>query len=217
MDADRSASLRAEMVERQLRARGIVNEAVLAAMAEVRREAFVSPELEDSAYADSALPIAVGQTISQPFIVARMTELLEPHSGMRVLEIGTGSGYQAAVLRRLVDHVVTVERIDHLARGATATLERLGVDGVEVHCADGTLGWPDGAPYDAIVVTAGAPHLPGTLLDQLAPGGRLVIPVGPRGDEHLVRVTMTDRGPVRDDLGPVAFVPLIGDEGWQSD
>jgi protein-L-isoaspartate(D-aspartate) O-methyltransferase len=208
---------RRRMVRNEGRHGGVTDPRVLDAMATVPREEFVPGARREDAYDERALPIDDGQTISQPLIVALMTQALDLAPGDRVLEIGTGSGYQAAVLRRLVDHVVTVERIDHLARGATATLERLGVDGVEVHCADGTLGWPDGAPYDAIVVTAGAPHLPGTLLDQLAPGGRLVIPVGPRGDEHLVRVTMTDRGPVRNDLGPVAFVPLIGDEGWQSD
>ena len=173
--------------------------------------------MRHEAYTERALPISAGQTISQPVMVAIMTEALRLGPGDRVLEIGTGSGYQAAVLRRLVDHVITVERIDTLADEARATLERLGIDGVEVHCADGTLGWPAGAPYDAIVVTAGAPHLPGTLLDQLAPGGRLVVPVGHRGNERLVRVTMTDDGPVQDDLGAVAFVPLIGNEGWQAD
>jgi protein-L-isoaspartate(D-aspartate) O-methyltransferase len=205
------------MVRDQRRRGDVSDPRVLDAMGSVPREAFVPAPVRHEAYTERALPISEGQTISQPVMVAIMTEALLLGPGDRVLEVGTGSGYQAAVLRRLVDHVVTVERIDTLADEARATLERLGIDGVEVHCADGTLGWPDGAPYDAIVVTAGAPHLPGTLLDQLAPGGRLVVPVGRRGDERLVRVTMTDDGPVQDDLGAVAFVPLIGDEGWQAD
>jgi protein-L-isoaspartate(D-aspartate) O-methyltransferase len=205
------------MVREQQRRGGITDPRVLDAMGSVPREEFVPEALRDDAYDERALPITDGQTISQPVMVATMTEALRLSPGDRVLEIGTGSGYQAAVLRHLVDHVVTLERIEHLAEVARATLDRLGIDGVEVHCADGSLGWPDGAPYDAIVVTAGAPRVPDALVGQLAQGGRLVIPVGPRGNEQLVRVTLTVQGPRREQLGPVAFVPLIGDEGWPGD
>lgn len=205
------------MVERHLAGRGIADPTVLAAMAEVPREAFV-PTLERAvAYADRALPIGAGQTISQPYIVALMTEALELGPEDRVLEVGTGSGYAAAVLARCCGHVVTVERIASLAASAAEVLARLGFDAVEVHVADGTLGWPESGPYDGIVVTAGGPEVPPSLLAQLAPGGRLVMPVGPEGAQRLVRVRRTAAGEVlpAEDLGGVAFVPLIGEEGWQ--
>jgi protein-L-isoaspartate(D-aspartate) O-methyltransferase len=202
------------MVEAQRRTGEIGDERVLAAMASVPRECFVPSHLRDEAYVERALPIGSGQTISQPMVVALMTDALELDPGDRVLEIGTGSGYQAAVLRRLVSRVVTVERIPELAAQAEEILGDLGIDGVEVHRGDGTLGWFDGAPYDAIVVTAGGPRVPETLLRQLADGGRLVMPVGPRGDERLLRVRRTGATTTREDLGPVAFVPLVGHEGW---
>jgi protein-L-isoaspartate(D-aspartate) O-methyltransferase len=203
------------MVERQLRRRGIQDERVLAAMSEVPREAFVPAFERPSAYDDSALPIPEGQTISQPYMVARMTELLQVDEGDRVLEIGTGSGYQAAVLARLGARVTSIERIPALADEARSTLARLGIEGVDVRVGDGSDGDPAGAPWDGIVVTAGAPQIPDRLRDQLAVGGRLVIPVGPRRLQELVvveRRTETDWVEWSD--GPVVFVPLVGHGGW---
>lgn len=202
------------MVEGERRSGEVTDLRVLEAMDAVPRERFVPAHLLEEAYAERALPIGSDQTISQPLVVAMMTAALELARTDRVLEVGTGSGYQAAVLRRLVDHVVTVERLPELVEQASAVLAELGVDGVEVHCADGTMGWPEGGPYDAIVVTAGGPRVPEPLLQQLADGGRLVMPVGPRGDERLIRVRKHGVGTTREDLGPVAFVPLVGREGW---
>ncbi len=210
-------SSRRHMVERHLAARGIADPAVLAAMGEGPREEFVPTLERPVAYADRALPIGAGQTISQPYIVALMTEALELGSDDRVLEIGTGSGYAAAILARCCAHVVTVERVASLAAAAAEVLARLGFDTVEVHVADGTLGWPEDGPYDGIVVTAGGPEVPPSLLAQLAPGGRLVMPAGPEGYQRLVRVRRSPDGEVQpaEDLGGVAFVPLIGEEGWR--
>ncbi len=207
---------RRHMVARHLAGRGIGDPAVLAAMGDVPREAFVPAVERAHAYEDRALPIAEGQTISQPYVVALMAEALELAPGDRVLEVGTGSGYAAAVLARCADHVVSVERVPALAVAAADVLDRLGVTGVEVHVADGTLGWPAAAPYDAVVVTAGGPDVPAALLDQLAPGGRLVMPAGPPGGQRLVRVRRSAEGEVgpAEDLGGVAFVPLIGEQGW---
>ena len=209
---------RRHMVARHLAARGIRDPAVLAAMGRVPREAFVPAAERRHAYDDRALPIAEGQTISQPYVVALMTEALELVPSDTVLEVGTGSGYAAAVLAGCAGRVVTVERVPALAAAAAAVLADLGVAGVEVHEADGTLGWPAAAPYDAIVVTAGGPDVPTALVDQLAPGGRLVLPAGPLGHQRLVRVRRTDDGEVGpvEDLGAVAFVPLIGEQGWSS-
>lgn len=199
----------------QLRASGLVTDhRVLDALAAVPRAEFVPEHHRGAAYDDVALPIGHDQTISQPLVVALMTQALELRPTDRVLEVGTGSGYQAAVLRRLAAHVDTVERIPALAEQAAALLQDLGVDRVEVHTGDGTLGWPDGAPYDAVVVTAGGPVVPGPLLDQLADGGRLVAPVGPRHAQELVRVRRTGDLTESEDLGPVAFVPLLGEAGW---
>lgn len=210
------AAARHTMVARHLAARGIADPAVLEAMDTVPRERFVRAIDAGSAYADHPLPIGDGQTISQPYIVALMTEAIEPAPGQRVLEIGTGSGYAAAVLARIVDRVVTVERFESLARGAAACLAGLGFDNVEVHAGDGTLGWPDDAPYDGIVVTAGGPDVPPALLAQLAVGGRLVAPVGPSLDlQQLVLVhRIDDEHLQRENLGAVAFVPLVGEQGW---
>lgn len=199
----------------QLRASGLVTDyRVLDAIAEVPRSEFVPQAHRGAAYDDVALPIGHDQTISQPLVVALMTQALELRPTDRVLEVGTGSGYQAAVLRQLADHVDTVERIPALAEEAAALLDELGVDHVSVHTGDGTLGWPEGAPYDAVVVTAGGPAVPPPLLDQLADGGRLVAPVGPRHAQELVRVRRLGDRTVSEVLGPVAFVPLLGEAGW---
>jgi len=198
-----------------LRSSGQVTDpAVLDALAAVPRAEFVPAERRGQAYDDTALPIGHDQTISQPLVVAVMTQALELRPDDRVLEVGTGSGYQAAVLRELVDQVDTVERIPALAAEAAERLDRLGFDHVSVHTGDGTLGWPDGAPYDAVVVTAGGPKVPAPLLAQLADGGRLVAPVGPRHAQELVRVRRTGDQTECEDLGPVAFVPLVGEAGW---
>jgi protein-L-isoaspartate(D-aspartate) O-methyltransferase len=210
---------RTQMIDSHLAGRGIRDREVLRAMAIVPREAFVPPELAEFAYEDSPLPIAEGQTISQPYIVANMIESAKVRPGGRVLEIGTGSGYAAAVLSRIAAAVYTVERKEELARSAERRLVELEYDNIHVLCADGTLGWREHAPFDAIIVSAGGPSVPKTLLEQLAEGGRLVIPVGstPR-IQRLLRVTRT--GPhaySEEDLGAVQFVPLIGSEGWAED
>ena len=209
-------NLRNEMVERQIVARGIRSRLVLEAMRKVPREAFVPERLREFAYEDYPLPIAAGQTISQPYIVALMTEALGLKGGETVLEIGTGSGYAAAVLAEIAREVYTVERIDELTAGAAAALAGLGYKNVHVLTGDGTLGWPEHAPYDAIVVTAGGPEVPESLKAQLKVGGRLVIPVGaePRLQE-LVRVTRTSEHAFQtEDITGVRFVPLVGEEGW---
>jgi len=204
------------MIREHLMGRGIRNQAVIRAMREVPREAFIDESLAEQAYEDHPLPIAGGQTISQPYIVAYMTEALELQSSDRVLEIGTGSGYAAAILGRIVPTVHTVERLKGLAQSARQRLELLGYTNIVVHEGDGTLGWPEHAPYDAIVVTAGAPELPKPLLGQLAIGGRLVIPVGASHDlQVLVRVRRMAEGEYkREELCGVRFVPLIGAAGW---
>jgi protein-L-isoaspartate(D-aspartate) O-methyltransferase len=203
------------MVEADLARRGIRDPAVLAVMGQVCREHFVPPALAEHAYDDSALPIAAGQTISQPYIVAAMAEGAEVRPGDRVLEVGTGSGYGAAVLRGLGAQVVTIERHPELAEIAAANLAAAGADDVLVVLGDGSLGWPDLAPYDAIVVTAAGPKTPPSLVAQLAERGRLVMPVGARdGAQQLVRVRRRGLDLAEEDLGPVAFVPLLGAEGW---
>jgi len=213
--AEAMARRRAHMVEHDLVRRGIRDGAVLAVMAEVPREAFLPPALADHAYDDSALPIDAGQTISQPYIVAAMAEAAELHAEDRVLEVGAGSGYGAAVLRGLAEAVVTVERHPVLAEAAAANLSAVGAGDVIVVEGDGSLGWSALAPYDAIVVTAAGPRVPPSLVAQLADGGRLVMPVGSRnGAQQLIRVRRRGLELVEEDLGPVAFVPLVGDEGW---
>jgi len=193
--------------------RGIRDERVLAAIASVPRELFVPADLRRHAYADRALPIGSGQTISQPFMVATMLEALGLEGG-RALEIGTGSGYQAALLAELADDVVTVERVPELAEEARRTLERAGYGRVGVRVGDGTLGVPEKAPFDGIVVAAAAPAAPESLYGQLAPGGRLVVPVGTQRDQWLEIVERTTKGPVRVRTVPCRFVPLIGSEGF---
>ncbi len=212
-------ALRERMVERQIAARGVRDERVLQALRDVPRHLFVPPELAAAAYDDRALPIAAGQTISQPYVVALMVEALSLLPGNRVLEVGTGSGYAAAVLSRLATEVYTIERHAQLANLASARFAELGYANIHVRIADGTLGWPEAAPFDAILVSAGGPRVPATLEAQLAVGGRLVMPVAAgRESQRLVRVT---RGPadqlVRDDLADVQFVPLVGALGWDED
>jgi protein-L-isoaspartate(D-aspartate) O-methyltransferase len=213
---DASAAARAQMVANQLRARGIANERVLRAMSEIPRELFVPESQRTAAYFDEALPIPAGQTISQPYMVARMTELLAPRPGDRILEIGTGSGYQTAILALLGAEVVSIERQSELAQSARERLARIGLGGaVEIRVGDGSVGDPSGAPWDGIVVTAGAPSIPATLREQLSPnGGRLVIPVGNRMRQDLMLVVRHgDEWRERND-GPCVFVPLVGAEGF---
>jgi len=208
--------LRNVMVERHVAARGVRSRQVLEAMRTVPREAFLPETLQEFAYEDAPLPIAEGQTISQPYIVALMTEALELKGGEAVLEIGTGSGYAAAVLSRIAGDVYTVERIGQLAEKAAAVLNKLGYANVHVLHADGTRGWPDHAPYDAIVVAAGGPEVPESLKAQLKIGGRLVIPVGiDRRVQELLRVTRVSQHEYKtEDIADVRFVPLVGEEGW---
>ena len=216
MSQDYYAECRAAMVATQIAARGVTDPAVLTAMQTVPREAFVPVELMEFAYDDLPLPIGEGQTISQPYIVALMTAALLPTPTDRVLEIGTGSGYAAAILHCIVKEVYTVERLETLYRLARRRLRRLGYHHVAVHHGNGTLGWPAHAPYDGIVVTAGGPTIPPALQEQLALGGRLVMPVGAQPTpQRLVRVTRVSATRFQqEDLGLVCFVPLIGAQGW---
>jgi protein-L-isoaspartate(D-aspartate) O-methyltransferase len=210
------SKLRGDMVEHQIAARSIRSAAVLGALRKVPREEFLPERLREFAYEDSPLPIAAGQTISQPYIVALMTEALDLKGGEKVLEIGTGSGYAAAVLAEIAADVYTVERISELAEKATSTLKALGYGNIRVVHGDGTLGWSAAAPYDAIIVAAGGPEVPESLKQQLKVGGRLVIPVGtdPRAQE-LVRVTRISNDKFEsEDIADVRFVPLVGKEGW---
>ncbi|MGH2362809.1 MAG: protein-L-isoaspartate(D-aspartate) O-methyltransferase [bacterium] len=187
---------------------------VLEAIAGVPRQAFVPEPFQHSAYENIPLPIGYGQTISQPLIVALMTQALLLTGNEKVLEVGTGSGYQTAILAQLAGYVVSVERIGPLADRARDVLQQLGYTNVEVHAGGDGLGWPAAAPYDAIIVTAAAPEVPRELLDQLAPGGRLVIPVGGRELQELVRIVKTPVGALRHNLGPCRFVPLLGKGAW---
>ena len=209
------AARREQLVQHYIAARGIHDPRVLAAMAAVPREVFVPEELRELAYEDRPLPIAAGQTISQPYVVAWMIEALVLRGDESVLEVGTGSGYAAAVLSHVARHVCTIERHPELAEVARERLRRLAIHNVEVRVGDGTLGWPERAPFGAIVVTAGGPDLPRALLEQLAIGGHLVIPVGLDRDQELVRITRLHHASFRrEDLGAVSFVPLIGQHGW---
>jgi protein-L-isoaspartate(D-aspartate) O-methyltransferase len=211
---DRSEERRL-MVEQQLRNRDIADERVLAAMARVPRDVFVPEELRHRAYADAALPIGFGQTISQPYMVARICEALSLNGSERVLDVGTGSGYQAAVLAELAGEVHTIERLPELADAARRRLEEAGYGGrVQVHVGDGTLGLPEHAPFGAIAVAAAAPELPQTLYDQLEPRGRLVVPVGKRHGQQLQLVVRSPEGPAVLRSVPCRFVPLLGEEGF---
>ncbi|MCC6160497.1 MAG: protein-L-isoaspartate(D-aspartate) O-methyltransferase [Deltaproteobacteria bacterium] len=204
------------MVRTQLRARGIVDERVLAVMERVPRHLFVDPDSQDRAYDDSALPIREGQTISQPYMVALMTQSLLLGGKEKVLEIGTGSGYQTAVLAPLADRIFSMERLGRLGRRAEKLLFSLDIHNVLIRIADGTHGWAEEAPYDAILVAAGAPGVPENLLRQLSVGGRLVIPLGPEDRQLLYRITRTKTGYDEKKLGSCRFVKLIGRYGWES-
>jgi protein-L-isoaspartate(D-aspartate) O-methyltransferase len=207
---------RALMVEKQLAARSIKDLRVLEAMREIPRHLFVDEDLWDAAYRDSPLVIGYGQTISQPYIVAFMTQSLRlPEDGQAVvLEIGTGSGYQAAILSRLAAKVYSVERIEPLAKNALRVLEELDIHNVEIKVGDGGYGWVEHSPYDGIIATAAAPEIPRPLIDQLKEGGNLVAPVGPKWQQELIRLQWQDNKIVTERLAPVAFVPLIGEHGW---
>jgi protein-L-isoaspartate(D-aspartate) O-methyltransferase len=196
---------------------GVRDPRVFGAMREVPRHLFVPEALQGRAYGDHALPINANQTISQPYIVARMTELLDLDANSRVLEIGAGSGYQTAVLARIAAQVYSIERLGELAREAQARIRELGIYNATVKCFDGTLGWGAHAPYDAILVAAGGPDIPAPLIAQLKVGGRLVVPVGAtRESQRLIRVIKKDKGYSEEDHGGCAFVPLIGQHGWSA-
>jgi protein-L-isoaspartate(D-aspartate) O-methyltransferase len=216
MSADR-ASDRLAMVDKQLRRRDIADERVLAAMERVPRELFVPQSISARAYDDAALPIGEGQTISQPYMVARICEALSLRGHERVLDVGTGSGYQAAVLAELAGEVHTIERIPELAEEARATLDAAGYgDRVHVHVGDGTLGLPEHAPYTAIAVAAAAPEVPTTLYEQLEERGRLVVPIGGRRGQQLQLIVRSPEGPAVVRSVPCRFVPLLGEEGFSA-
>jgi len=206
---------RVHMVERQIAARGVRDPRVLEALGDVPRHLFVPGDQRPHAYEDRALPIASGQTISQPYIVAIMTELLEPQPHHRVLEIGTGSGYQTAVLSRLSKQVITIERHPELARMAEQVFGLLGLSNVDIRVGDGTEGLPEEAPFDRILVTAGAPSIPESLKAQLADPGRLVLPVGPSGYQHLTVIDRFGNSFEQQEREACVFVPLIGRHGWK--
>jgi protein-L-isoaspartate(D-aspartate) O-methyltransferase len=215
---DRYARQRKKMVDSQIRSRGIGDERVLRAMEKIPRHMFIDEGLIDQAYNDSPLPIGEKQTISQPYIVAIMTEALELKGPEKVLELGTGSGYQAAILAELADRVYTIERIAPLAQKARKLLESLNYYNVVLRVGDGTYGWREESPFDAILVTAGSPSIPRTLVEQLAIGGRLVIPVGGRYSQSLIKLTRLSENPddvKKEDLGGCRFVNLIGEYGWK--
>jgi protein-L-isoaspartate(D-aspartate) O-methyltransferase len=210
------ADERKAMVERQIAARGIHNQQVLAAMLEIPRHLFIPPPYDHAAYDDNPLPIGSGQTISQPYIVALMTELLHPKATDNVLEIGAGSGYQAAILSRLVRRLTTIERIMTVADMARRNLKSIGIDNVIVIEGDGSLGYPGNAPYDGIIITAATPEVPKPLIGQLADGGTLVAPVGSRDIQDLITLHKQGQSFIQESRGGVRFVPLIGQHGWEN-
>jgi protein-L-isoaspartate(D-aspartate) O-methyltransferase len=215
---DRYAKQRKKMVDSQIRSRGIRDERVLRAMEKIPRHLFIDEGLIDQAYNDNPLPIGEKQTISQPYIVALMTEALELKGREKVLELGTGSGYQAAILAELADRVFTVERLASLAQKARKLLESLNYYNVVIRVGDGTYGWREESPFDAIAVSAGSPSIPRMLVEQLAIGGRLVIPVGGRYSQSLIKLTRLSENPddvKKEDLGGCRFVSLIGEHGWK--
>lgn len=209
--------IREKMVSTQIEARGIHDHGVLEAMRKVPRHLFIGEALQDQAYGDFPLPIGEGQTISQPYIVAEMTQALELNKDDRVLEIGTGSGYQTAILAELAFRVYTIERVRELFVRARKLLDQLGYHNVVAKCSDGTVGWPDESPFEAIIVTAGAPEVPEKLVQQLTIGGRLVIPVGNRFSQTLLKLRRDEDGVHKTDLGGCRFVKLIGEHGWKSE
>ena len=204
------------MVREHIAGRGVSDPRVLDAMAEVPRHLFVREHLRRKAYGDHALPIEDGQTISQPYVVARMTELLRVEAHHKVLEIGTGSGYQTAILARLARWVYSLERLPELAKTAIGRMRELAIDNVKIVIFDGSMGWSEAAPFDRILVTAGAPAVPEALLGQLGEGGRLLIPEGDRQGQRLVLYEKSARGVVREAGEPVAFVPLVGRFAWET-
>ncbi|OAG27199.1 protein-L-isoaspartate(D-aspartate) O-methyltransferase [Thermodesulfatator autotrophicus] len=206
---------RERMVQTQIAARGIKDPRVLAAMLKVPRHLFVEEALKDQAYGDYPLPIGEGQTISQPYIVALMTEALELKGPEKVLEVGTGSGYQAAILAELARWVYSIERYSSLARRAKRILESLGYNNVIIKVGDGTKGWPEAAPFDAIIVTAAGPKIPEPLIEQLKDGGRLVMPVGDEWSQYLIKVTKKGDQLIKENLGAVRFVKLVGEYGFK--
>ena len=210
-DTDEQRQAREQMVREQIVARDVRDKRVLEALRKVPRHLFVPPAMVPYAYRDSPLPIGYGQTISQPYVVAFMTEALEVKPEDRVLEIGTGSGYQAAVLARLCREVYSIEIVEPLGKEAAARLERLGYSNVNLRIGDGYRGWPEAAPFDAIIVTAAPDHIPTALLEQLRMGGRMVVPIG-RGEQMLIRIRRTPEGFKRENLLPVRFVPMVGEE-----
>ena len=212
------AALRERMVDRQIAARGLHDPALLAAFRAVPREEFINPSYAGYAYQDSPLPIESGQTISQPYIVALTIDAAGIGKGDKVLEVGAGSGYAAAVIGQIADQVIAIERHPELVRLADARMKRLGYDKVRIVEGDGTLGWPEEAPFDAIVAAASGSHVPKSWIEQLKPGGRIVVPLGHPGSvQSLVKVTKREDGTLeRVDLGGVRFVPLIGREGFQA-
>jgi protein-L-isoaspartate(D-aspartate) O-methyltransferase len=217
MDSGNLETKRRQMVDGQIQARGVEDRLVLDAMRKVPRHVFVPEDFVDSAYADRPLPIGEGQTISQPYMVALMTEALRLEGHEKVLEVGTGSGYQAAILAEIADHVVTLERHERLAGEAAKRLRQLGYINIEVMVGDGSKGYAPRAPFDGIIVTAGAPDIPSVLVDQLADNGRLVIPVGNSFHQTLTRVTRVGDDRQIEKLEGCVFVPLIGEYGWNED
>ena len=207
--------IRSRMVQTQLKGRDITDPAVLAAMEDIPRHLFVDESLRLQAYSDNALPIGHRQTISQPYMVALMTQALDLQGTEKILEIGSGSGYQTAVLARLCDWIYSIERLSALFYQAQQVLEDLRIFNINLKLGDGSRGWPEHAPYDAILVAAGAPQVPGPLLEQLAPGGRLVIPVGGSATQNLLRITRHEDGFTRQELVGCRFVRLVGEHAWR--
>ena len=215
-EAKKYVRQREEMIQTQLRARGITDEKVLEAFRRVPRHLFVSEALRDQAYGDFPLPIGEQQTISQPYIVAEMTQALQLDKEDRVLEIGTGSGYQAAIIAEIVFRVYSIERLHSMLVKARRLFDELHYHNVITRYSDGTMGWEQESPFDAIIVTAGAPKIPDTLVNQLAVGGRMIIPVGDRYSQELIKLTRHQQGIHQTRLGGCRFVKLIGEHGWKS-
>jgi protein-L-isoaspartate(D-aspartate) O-methyltransferase len=214
-DSKKFERLRQDMVTRQIEARGVSDQRVLEAMRKVPRHLFVSEALADQAYGDYPLPIGDQQTISQPFIVAEMTQALALHKDDRVLEIGTGSGYQAAILAEIVHRVYTIERLYSIFKKTRALFDQLNYHNIVARYSDGTAGWPDESPFDAIIVTAGSPRIPQPLIHQLAPGGRMIIPVGDSFSQELIKIVKDETGFHQTELGGCRFVKLVGEHGWK--